>query len=334
MAYTVHTITSVTEIPALWASFAASVGFTVDTSIPAAPTIKHPGFAGGLPFRMQTAISGSNHDIRVDSATVVTNVSVTRSPILNPTLVTGAWAVVLPTKVHFIGNTSGEPFLATVVEYGFNLYRHVYVGYMEKSASYTGGEVISGSNFCPTELSSGAAVNAYNALRSINQPPFCVTDNLEAGGVRVAHAKSPSVWRRFFASGTTSGSDINTYASTSRGSTVLGGWRDSVNTGYANSGQSNFASAAILTPINLLITTNSSGKTGFQQIGRVSGARMVNVRNIEPGAQVAVGSSNWIVFPVFSKRSDPTFQQGAVAVGSRWPNINNSSHEGMAYRIN
>lgn len=334
MAYAVHAITSITEIPALWAAFAASAGFIVDNSVPSAPTIKHPGYAGGLPFRMQTSISGLNHDIRVDSATVVTNVSVTRSPILNPTLTTGGAAAVLPTKVHFIGDTTGEPFLATVVEYGFNLYRHVYVGYMEKSSSYSGGEVISGSNFAPTELGSGVQSTVYNAARSIYQPPFCVSTNLEAGGVRVVHANSPAAWRRFWATGTTSSATISTFASTSRGVTVLGGWRDNVNTGYANSGQSNFSSSAILSPVNLLITKDNSGKTVFQQIGRVSGARMVNVRNIEPGAQVAVGSKNWIVFPCISKRSDPTYQQASPASGSRYPNINNSSHEGMAYRIN
>lgn len=334
MAYSVHAITSITEIPALWAAFASSIGFTVNTSVPSAPTIKHPGYADGLPFRMQTNVSGMNHDIRVDSATVVTNVSVTRSPILNPTMTAGGAAVVLPTKVHFIGSTVGEPFLATVVEYGYNLYRHIYVGYMEKSSSYTGGEVISGSNFAATELSSLITTYQYNADRAVYQPPFSISTNQEAGGVRVVHANSPSAWRRFFASGTGSYTDITGFASTSRGVTVMGGWRDGVNTGYANSGQSNFSSSAILAPVNLLITKNNAGKTVFQAIGKVSGARMINIRNIEPAAQVTVGSKDWIVFPTISKRSTPTYQQGTSTTGSRYPNINNSSHEGMAYRTN
>ena len=334
MAYTTHTITSITEIPALWAAFAASVGFTVDTSVAGAPTIKHPSYAGGLPFRMQTNITGMNHEIRVDSATVVTNVSVTRSPITNPTLTAGGAFTSLPTKVHFIGSTTGEPFLATVVEYGFNLYRHVFVGYMEKTSAYTGGEVISGSNFITSELTNANQTYPYNNTRAWNQPPFCVSAALETGGVRVIHANSPNAWRRFIATGTTDNANIQTYARTSIGTTVIGGWRDGINTGYANSGQSNFSSSVILAPVNLYITKDVSGKTAFQHIGRVSGTRMVNVRNIEPGAQVTVGSSNWVAFPVFSKRSDPFIRQAAIAAGSRWPDINNSSHEGMAYRFN
>lgn len=49
-------------------------------------------------------------------------------------------------RVHLFGKpaspASDTPFLAVVVEYNENLFRHMYLGCMEKIGNYTGGEVI------------------------------------------------------------------------------------------------------------------------------------------------------------------------------------------------
>src|SRR5690606_35716827 len=51
-----------------------------------------------------------------------------------------------PTKLFLISMLTPEPYLAIVVEYGYNSYRHLYLGNMEKVGNYSGGEIIGGAS--------------------------------------------------------------------------------------------------------------------------------------------------------------------------------------------
>lgn len=337
MGYSVHTISSITEIPALWAAFASAEGWTVDTSNPNQPVITRTGYPNAMPIRLKATISGNNHDITVDSPTgEVTSASVTRSPVLNPDAVANGQYAVAPTKVHFIGRGTSEPFIATVIEYGYNLYRHIYTGYMEKCSSYEGGEVISGSNFMPIGMATSSSTVEFRSRNYISHlfeyvNPASTT--LYIGGVRVIHPNNPTPFRRFYANGFTS--SIDGFANASRNSTVMGGWRDCVNGGYGIVGRSNYSMGAVLSKIRLLITKDQGGVTRFQNIGNVAGIRFINIQDLEPGQQVSTGSKNFIVFPAFSKSTSTSIStaSGLSTQAQRRARSETSHYLGYAYEL-
>lgn len=340
MAYTSHLITTLSEVVPLWAAFASSCGWTVDNSTPAAPAITHPGQPGSLPMRMKYETSGTyGRRLVVDSpsSTIITGSARMTSPVLNPTQTSGGQSVSAPTRVHFMGSTTGTPYIATVVEFGYNSYRHVYVGFMEKSSSYGGGEVFSatwgiedGGSITGNQIGWAAPAGGkplFNAASSVN-------GGNNRGGVRVVHASVPIPWREFRAT-TGGGSDINGWANSTRDITVFGGYLEGPNTGYAIAGKSEYAVSAVVAPIPLLLTVTIAGVLYFKNIGRPTGVRHINVENFEPGAQVSVGSRNFIVFPWMSKRPTTTVNFGTSALpsASRVPNFETSGYLGYAYEI-
>src|SRR5262245_47611932 len=145
MAYSEHLISSMEDIPALFATFAESVGWIVGSTSDGLATVRHPTLPNAAEFAIYAIIAGLSHDLvvtRVDTTPTQTAYECrTRSPILGHPAATR-----IPSKLYLFGNLVPEPFLIATVEYGFNLYRHVYVGNMEKLGSYDGGEVFSASN--------------------------------------------------------------------------------------------------------------------------------------------------------------------------------------------
>lgn len=338
MAYTTHAISSLQEVVQLWAAFAADCGWIVDNSDPTAPSIKHPTYPSAMPMRLRYAdVSAYGKRLVVDSNHPdMTGTAVTGAPVLNPTASTGGVSVSTPTKVHFIGTASGTPYLATIVEFGFNSYRHLYVGYMNKSSDYEGGEVISGTWSRETGSPTGSQVG-WNAYETGATGLFSATaandTNSRRGGVRVLHPNNPTKWREFRATG--SGSDFNSYANGTSEITVMGGYLDGANTGYAIAGKSEYTVSAVVSPIPLLVTTTIGGNRYFRNIGSPAGVRHINIENFEPGSLVNVGSREFVVFPWMSKRASPIIQfpPSSVPSTSRFPQNESSGYLGYAYEV-
>ena len=144
MAYQESVVSSITEIPALIATFAAANGWTVSGA-----NYTRPG--GGITFVLDATISGAAHTLSWTQGTESARII---SPRLNGTSETPVTSI--PSKVHLFAATTPQPFIAIVVEYGFNSYRHLYLGNMVKAGAYTGGEVIAG-----TQVPASNSIYAY-----------------------------------------------------------------------------------------------------------------------------------------------------------------------------
>lgn len=337
MAYSVHNISALTDVPALVGAFALANGFDTDLSDANAPIITCPGDSNSvetnLPVRLQATISGTNnqnHDLfwstNVDSNSAAfdtDNSAFTTSPKLNGSA-TNNPTVSLPTKVHIFGGAVGtnSPFIAIVIEYGFNLYRHLFFGKMEARGDYTGREVCCGAT--GPRNSSGSVRNWYSS--SHGQFLFSAAQELWsaslAGFCRIVHADNPTEFRTFTRPITTT-TPFDEFTNAQ----VVGGFQDAFNDGFVARGISPFSGVVPLVPINLYAPMPIVGDTSFVPIGRPPGVRLVNMRDLEPGQQIEVGNETWRVFPHSSKREDLTITPNAF----NWPTLESSYYLGYAY---
>lgn len=346
MAYNVYPVTAITDIPVLVREFANQLGFTTGGTA-AAITIQHPTYVGAKVFTVDTFIDGSGTSLRerVQVALDVAdaNNATAESPKMNPSGGNTAGSVIVfqPTSLHLFGaleggaDDAGGSFIAGVIEYGFNLYRHFYLGYVDKITAYDGGEVITGSSQAWTTVSGSYAWTDLSIPRC--RIPFSAVNfaSVNNGGLHIDHPAAAQPWYTFN-TGTDPGSTLENSVSVANGNrVVIGGYRDSINSGYVTAAQSPYSGAQILVPINLYIGKREGSQQMFQPVGAPVGVRMVHMENLEPGAQITIGSSVWRVFPIFSKSADSTVWSHGASTNSAYRYaLNNTSHYvGMAYLV-
>lgn len=358
MAHTTTAVTSINDIPNLVRTFAAGLGYTTVDLGSNQITVQHPTYAGAKVFTVKPNISGSGATLRerieISTDVASSTSALCESPKLNPTQTLSTAGVVLmqPTQLHLFGNLesdvgdtslTGLSFIAGVIEYGFNLYRHFYLGYIEKLSAYDGGEVISGARCWVSHQTSGSVVNIQHWHHEETGYPFsgdnssntAVTHETVTGGAHISHANNPTPWRKFFYSAGASAASFDAAFATKGDSLIMGGYKDCVNSGYLLAGKSPYAGAQILTPINLYIGKRVSSQQFFIPVGRPGGARLVHMEDLEPGQTITIGSSVWRVFPVFSKQASAYMTKiaGGFPANSGFPPNNSSHYVGMAYLV-
>jgi hypothetical protein len=329
MAYQQTNIVAVTDIPDIVATFAQANGWVVNTATAGAPVFTHPSLAGALPMRLTATIGGTNnqnHDVIWEEAnvSVSTSKAVCRSPKLagssnNPT-------VPSPTNLHLFVSLTPEPFIAGVIEYGFNLDRHFYFGYLCKAGVFDGGEVICGmagpgAIFTNSDISY-TDESSFKFLFEARHDSNILAD-ADSGGVHVDHPNNPNPWRVINA--TDAPSPFGNFA----GDEIIGGFGDGINDGYLARGNSSYAGSAILSPINMYMSKPITGDTLFTPVGSPAGVANVNMRDLEPGQQVTIGSDTWRVFPAAAKDAR-TVMSGNVANGY-YRDYETSFYVGHAY---
>jgi hypothetical protein len=332
MAYSEQTVSAVTDIPALIAAFANARGWTVSGN-----QITRPG--GGRTFEISASITGTNnrqHRVFVkDAAAPTTRGCWSQMPWVNG--VSGNPVILTPTKVHLFGNDDPwdeEPWIACVIECGYNHYRHIYIGNIAKIGNYTGGEVISANTF--QYLYSGSS-GSWHYESDENQYLFsCRHERTGAavdavGGANIVHADNANPWRLF-------NGPASTNSQTSfNGTEILGGAMDAINSGLVFRGVSDFAGSNILVPVNLYVpdSTNFGSDVRFRPVGFAPGVRMIDMRGIDPGESIEVGNENWRVFPEFSKRTATSVGYGTSrpdgGAGGYYPSYETSYLVGLAY---
>ena len=292
--YSSSNITAITDVPALVSTFAATAGWTV-TGAAGSPILTHPTLPGAISFQLTAAVVGNDHTLTwtASGAPVVTSNALITSPKMNGTL--AAPDVSLPSKVHLFGDLLPEPFLAIVVEYGFNLYRHLYFGYVEKLSAFTGGECIAGSGFgdrsdLQPQYRGGFTYYLFDALQAGRAAAT-------AGGVRVDHASNATKWRRFATPTSVQA------ALTMTTDTALGGFQDDINSGYLARGKSTYAGTNILVPMTLYAVKQGGNPPILAPIGAPAGVRMIHIQDIDPGAEFIVGTKTWKAFAAFRKNA-------------------------------
>lgn len=342
MAYSEQITTTVTDIPALIASFALARGWSVSGT-----TITRPG--GGKSFEITASIGGTNnrdHLVYVkDTAAPTANYVYTAMPWFNGTYLNPV--VQTPTKVHLLGNDpvgspgvyEPEPWIACIIECGYNLYRHIYIGNMVKAGDYTGGEVISANMFNrDLRYSSATGTDTYGFTSTSGAPAHRYlfsarfgTNGIPAGagngGVNVVHADNDTPFRIF-------DGPIETYAQNGfTGVSVFGGNADNVASGLVAKGLSDYAGSNILVPVNLFAPDSDliGANVKFRPLGYVAGVRMINVSGINPGDAILVGSKTWRVFPEFSRQTETTMPYGAANPDGFYYPYETSYMIGLAY---
>lgn len=306
MAYSEQTATSILDVPALIAAFAQARGWSRSGT-----TITRPG--GGRSFEITATITGTNnrqHRLFITNTAQPTHKAWCQLPWVDG--VSGNPFILTPTKVHLFGNDDPwdeAPWIAAVIECGYNHYRHVYIGNVAKIGNFTGGEIIAANTFnWGYSGSSGSA--SYNSdnnhyLMSANYGPDGqhtggTPTGIAAGGIYVDHAENANPYRVFDGP---AGTDARLNMTNGM---AFGGARDSINSGLVYRGVSDFAGSNILVPINLFApdSINFSGTDArFRPLGYAAGVRMIDMRGIEPGQSIQVGNEDWRVFPEFSKRT-------------------------------
>jgi hypothetical protein len=299
--YQEFNVTGLAEVPALIASFAQTLGWTVSGN-----TITRPG--GGLPISVVYTTAANEEQNLIAQITVggVLRQAITRNPRLGPGGTSALPTNVLqPNKIHLFGNTTPEPWIGCVIDYGFNRYRHLYIGNMVKQGSYGGGECVSTVN----ALHGFRLNTALQVHFSEHKYLFNSWNNMftadDSGGVHIDHADNTSPWRM------NRTANVNVFANTSMtDNMVIGGYGDSINDSLLARARNTYAGAALLIPINLFATRLSGADVLFSPIGHPAGVRMVNVEDIQPFTLISVGNVSWRVFPAISRRIETLFNNG------------------------
>lgn len=334
--YSQYTITALTDVPALVKAFADARGWTTGGTS-ASPEFLRPG--GTRTFKMAVSVVGAAHNISLFNKDIPAHKTSTDMPRLNgyegtpgvPTSILPT--VMLPTKLHLLGNdlSGGKPlFIAIIIECGFNLYRHLYLGNMVKMGNYTGGEVISSNHSRFSNSSSVFTMNwaAYTSRRLLfgGNHSLAVDD---FGGVYVDHADNPTTFRRFRF--TNPGSQVQV-----DGLEVIGGNGDGMNDELVGRAKATFAGTSLLVPCNLYIGRATGRADGrLSAIGQPSGARLFNMQGVDPGSQVDIGGKLWRCFPELAKNEVENIPQGRNSDGSvntaRYAAHESSFMAGLAY---
>lgn len=320
MVYVTQPVTAITEIPAAVSAIAALQGWTVDNTVPAAPIFTLPTTDPSIDWKLSATIASYDQTLTwtASGSAVPTSTASIRSPKLAPPSGTNP-VVPLPQNIHvFISPApSDTPYLAIVVEYEANLFRHLYLGVMEKLGDYGGGEVISGASAYLATHGSNLEYTYNNFLFESFNTNWAAN---ACGGVHIDHASNPTYpWRIFRGNG---GALTSMPANT-----VLGGYFDSINDGYVARGSSPFAGVNVLSPINLYASRPISGGMDFVPIGRPPGVRHVHMEALDPGASFNIGGTVWRVFPAMAKNSDPVQPKG----NGNWRVYESSWWLGYAY---
>lgn len=308
MPATVQSITTIQDIPQLLATFADSAGFSAAMQAGGACRVTLPGGADTYDFVVTAdtmSWTGPNASKLVKAVSHV------------PMLKEGASGLIAatPTKVFFFANSGAAPYLAMVVSFGYNRYRHLYLGRIEKVGAYGGGDVISA-----TQPVGGFYTTSFGDFGNYNRGQFLFASRYqrpfigEHGGVKVQHASNPQLWRAF------KDDDGQTYAQ----DRVLGGFGDGFNDWQLARGRSSYAGSNLLVPINLFMPVDGEA---FAPIGTPNGVAGVNMQDILPEAQVKVGNLGYRVFPAWVR----------TELAAEWvlPNgyvPENSFYVGYAYR--
>lgn len=235
-----------------------------------------------------------------------------------------------PTQLFLFGGTENAvPYIAGVIEFGFNNYRHFYIGGLNKYGTYTGGDVVN-SNF-------------HRNLQDDTRYAFNVSDNKmlfsgyqnrldteDTGFVRVIETEVQTAFpgQELFEFDQNP-TNLQRDGDPAPGR-VFGGNGDRVNSVYTHNAQSHFATASLIGPVNIYLALSNS-PVRYVPLGYVSGARMINVADIEPGTRVTIAGVNWRVFPEFRRSSDARIFGGVSGGGRAWADAENSHYYGMAY---
>lgn len=328
MTYSLQAVTSWQDVVDEIEAFAAARGWTTTGGSGSAATLENPS-TGTV-----TTITAATETF---TASVSGGVSARcRRPWLNGTY-PGSPVPVNPVQVHLFGNNSPyaapdtEPFIAAVVGFGFNNYRHIYIGTMVAAGNYTDGDVISINDFSQTYTD----LDPHKVYQKYLFRGYHVhADTGYDGGVKITHADNANTWRNFRANGVSTHSSVPDAYPSLDGTEVFGGNGDGINDGLVYRSQADYAAGQLMVPVSLYCSDgDDDADYRIRPLGHVSGVRFVHMANLSPEEQFSISADDWRAFPEFSKRSDELMDWSEIGTTTYWP-YEYSWMFGLAYREN
>ncbi len=319
-----HAITNLSEVPALVSSFATSIGWTAGVAPLGGVTLLAPGDDIVWTFKL----SGSNLEmlyLEEDSNSTYTEVIDSKAVMAPPVLrIGGVDTTQVPDWCYLVGGTDPSPYLHIAVSFGDNLFRHMYVGILEKLGNYTHGNIIAATKGPGLSAQATLDYKEFSQMKYLFQGGNDAMARASSGGLLADHADNAEPWRTFYNAtfGTVIAADVES---------AIGGFGDAINDGYLARAAAPFAGLSILAPINMYVTQPISGDRTFVPVGRVPGIRMVNMATLEPASEIVVGGFRWVVFPSHSRRIEKTMT--AAGSGSRARDFETSYWVGYALAI-
>lgn len=324
MTYSVQAVTSWSDVVSEIVSFASARGWSTGSG-----TITNP--VTGL----VTTLTASTEYLTIAPSGGIQ--SRCRRPWLNGTY-PGSPSAVNPVQVHLFGNNSPysapdtEPYIAAVVGFGFNNYRHIYIGTLVAAGSYTDGDVVTCNDFSQTYVADLYPVNVRSRYL-FNAYQAHVDGATYSGGAKITHADNATTWRTFRIPGA-SGANFDDKFTTLDGTDIFGGNGDGVHDGFVYRAHADFAAGAILVPVNLYCSKGNDGAAyRIRPLGHVAGVRLIDMDGVAAEQQLSISSDDWRVFPEFSKRADAFMDWSEMAGTTYWP-YEFSGNFGLAYREN
>ena len=239
------------------------------------------------------------------------------------------------TKLHMFGGTVGDAtWIAGVIEYTYNRYRHFYIGRIDRYGSYDDGIVLSVSNYAnraPVRDYFGYfdsrrhrhLFSGYDRAYSDNKKrPYC-------GGLLLSHPDDPHTWRYFDgAVGSGNPPDTDGYGT---GQEVFGGPNDGPVDGWIRSGHAPTGTASLITPVVLFGNyDDGAGGRFYRALGSPLGVGVVSMKNLVPEQQIQIGTENWRVFP--SAHLNLSMREGTGDYPTYWTWEEPTGLVGFAYK--
>lgn len=289
-------VASNAEVVDAIAAFATALGWTVSANAdyPTYTDLKQPSSAfNPTPVKIAIGSDATTGNRISVIANMHNNLGLLASDAFQsvyPPLLADRSGYRLPAKVTVFGGTTPGPWMAAVIHYEFNRYRHIYLGSMEPIGNYTGGECFHITNSPQDDTGTEAWTNGSLRFGYLFAARNTGGQNgvNNAGGVRIVHADNPTTWRKFCSSGRFTAATMNDAA-------VGGGFGDGTpNDPFFWRAQGTYASAKILVPFNLF-ATESTGH--IRPIGRPVGVRFVHMQDVVPEQTLDVGGVNWRAYP-------------------------------------
>jgi hypothetical protein len=282
---------------------------------------------GGMTVDFTTSDDQYVKTLRVEDVNDNTRFIEFRAPYINGTG-TGFPDTPTPTKLSLFTGAAPDHFLAGVVEFGANSYRHFYIGHAEKIGNYTSDGMLSCNQFnfgygTTTIPDFDYRFNSYMFGSRCDSSTIRAT----SGGMDIQHIdRVDPAWARF---GMATGSSVNSH-NVMKTNCVVGGSFDGINTVEMYQGQSAFAGQTILTPINLYLTEGDDAAMRLRPLGKPHGVRLVNLENLDTDTSITVGGDTWRVFAEF-RRSANTDGEKNPSAPNRYLNAELSHYMGLAY---
>lgn len=291
MAYYVNTSPTLEGIPQDIINFAINTLGWIEIS---PGVIAAPGADPGIGFFLSSRTNGATARYQRDVQVSVVKDGTSQGHIASAYVPYIGSGYVSPTRLHIFGGVSGAPYIGVAIEFTPGLYRHLYLGYMEKLGSYGGGEIVSGSYWNKNSTTSRSYTDTVHKYPFRGVTSFAPYTNVQ-GVLRAAHGELGG--EAYLINHAAANSNVNTVPTVD---SILGGFGDNIIETSLAVGTNPLVGSNLLVPINMFRVLPSSR---YQPLGRPAGVRMINIADIDPAAPISVGGKTWRCFPVFKKGS-------------------------------